>query len=57
MIDAGSTGLDTRSGDLLTLIAKYLSTETDATLAKGIANLMHIVSHSDDILDIHDEGV
>ena len=52
VLDAGWTGLNTRSGDLMTLRMKYIN----ATAAR-LADRMHIVLHSDQIMEISDSGV
>ena len=58
VLEAGFTGLNTRSGDLLTVRFKYNSPVAGgAVAATRIADLMHIVLHSDHSLEIHDTGV
>ena len=52
VIEAGWTGLNTRAGDLLTVKFKYNSDDADR-----YADRMHIVLHSDQILEIRDSGV
>jgi hypothetical protein len=58
VLDAGFTGINTRAGDLLTVKLKYAD---KGALANGIyANLadrIHIVLHSDQIMEIRDSGV
>ena len=58
VLDAGFTGLNTRAGDLMTVKFKYagkgaLSNGTWANLA----DRLHIVLHSDQIMEIRDTGV
>ena len=58
VLDAGFTGLNKRSGDLLTVKFKYAKPAArGAVNAVRVADLMHIVLHSDHILEIHDTGV
>ena len=53
VLDAGFTGLNTRAGDLMTV--KFdLKATTDLTLRKP--DRIHIVLHSDQILEIRDSG-
>ena len=53
VLDAGFTGLNTRAGDLMSVKFKYASKGTaDARLADRI----HIILHSDQILEIRDSG-
>ena len=57
VLDAGFTGLNTRAGDLMSVKLKY---NDKGTLAGGIyarlADRIHIVLHSDQILEIRDSG-
>ena len=58
VLEAGFTGLNTRAGDLLTVKFKYARPRAGGNVdAHRIANLMHIVLHSDHIIEIHDTGV
>ena len=58
VLEAGFTGLNTRAGDLLPVKFKYNTPAAGGAIAATrIANLMHIVLHSDHILEIHDTGV
>ena len=52
VIEAGWTGINTRAGDFLTV--KLKSMQDDAS---RYADRMHIVLHSDQILEIRDSGV
>jgi hypothetical protein len=52
MLEAGYTGLNTRSGDLMSV--KY---EALVSTAARLAQRMHIVLHSDQIMEIRDSGV
>ena len=53
VLDAGFTGLNTRAGDLMSVKFKYASKGTgDVRLADRI----HIILHSDQILEIRDSG-
>lgn len=52
MLEAGYTGLNTRSGDLMSV--KY---EAMVSTAVRLAQRMHIVLHSDQIMEIRDSGV
>ena len=57
-VNAGFTGFNARAHDLLTFKFKYAQpTPGGAVDARRIANLMHIVLHSDHILEIHETGV
>ena len=57
-IEAGFTGLNARAGDLLTVKFTYNSPVAGGAVATTrIANLMHMVLHSDHIFEIHDTGV
>ena len=52
VLEAGWTGLNTRAGDLLTIKFKY-----DSGLPNtNYADRMHVVLHSDQILEIRDSG-
>ena len=51
VLDAGFTGLNTRAGDLMSVSLKYNSTD-----ARRLADRIHIVLHSDQILEIRDSG-
>ena len=58
VLEVGFTGLNTWVGDLLTVTFKYNTPAAGGAIAATrIANLMHIVLHSDHILEIHDMGV
>lgn len=52
VLEAGFTGLNTRAGDLLNIDLKYNSTDADR-----LADRLHIVLHSDQIMEIRDTGV
>ena len=52
-LGASFTGLNTRSGDLMTVKFKY----KNITDAGRIADRMHIVLHTDNIMQIHLTGV
>ena len=52
ILDAGSTGLNTRAGDLMTVKFKYLDSDPAA-----LADRMHIALHLDQIMEIKDTGV
>ena len=51
VLEAGWTGLNTRAGDLLTLKLYYNKNNDGRT-----ADRMHIILHSDQILEIRDTG-
>ena len=51
VLDAGFTGINTRAGDLMSVSLKYASAETIR-----LADRIHIVLHSDQILEIRDSG-
>ena len=51
VLNAGFTGINTRAGDLLTVKLKYNSNDADR-----LADRIHIVLHSDQILEIRDSG-
>jgi hypothetical protein len=58
VLEAGFTGLNTRAGDLLTVKFKYAQPSAGGVVNPvRVADLMHIVLHSDHILEIHDTGV
>lgn len=52
VLEAGYTGLNTRAGDLLNIDFKFNSSAADR-----LADRMHIVLHSDQIVEIRDTGV
>ena len=54
VLDAGFTGLNTRAGDLMTVKFKYASKGTNNA---NLADRLHIVLHSDQIMEIRDTGV
>ena len=51
VLNAGFTGINTRAGDLLTVKLKYNSNDVTR-----LADRIHIVLHSDQILEIRDSG-
>jgi hypothetical protein len=51
VLNAGFTGINTRAGDLLTVKLKYNSVDPTR-----LADRIHIVLHSDQILEIRDSG-
>ena len=58
LLEAGFTGLNTRAGDLLTVKFKYKTPAAGGAVdATRVANLLHIVLHSDHILKVHDAGI
>ena len=65
VLAAGFTGLNTRSGDLLTVtfkcakprVAPAAIDSVGGIHTRRVAELMHIVLHSDHILEIHDSRV
>jgi hypothetical protein len=52
VLDAGWTGLNTRSGDLMRIAFEYRKAE-----AARLGDKIHIVLHSDQIVEIRDTGV
>ena len=57
VLDAGFTGLNTRSGDLLSVSLKYANAGTAETgIYPRLADRIHIVLHSDQILEFRDSG-
>ena len=54
VLDAGFTGLNTRAGDLMTVKFKYASKGANNA---NLADRLHIVLHSDQIMEIRDTGV
>ena len=52
VLDAGFTGLNTRAGDLMSVSLKYAT----GAAATRMADRIHIVLHSDQILEIRDSG-
>jgi hypothetical protein len=54
VLEAGFTGLNTRAGDLMTVKFKYASKGTGNV---NLADRLHIVLHSDQIMEIRDTGV
>jgi len=52
ILDAGFTGLNTRSGDLMIVRGKYANSNS----ATQWANAVYITLHSDQILEIRDTG-
>ena len=57
IIEAGFSVLNTRAGDLLTVKFKFNTPAAGAVAATRVASLMHMVLHSDHILEIHDTRV
>ena len=57
VLDAGFTGLNARAGDLMSVSLKYnnAGTATDGVYPR-LADRIHIVLHSDQILEIRDSG-
>ena len=53
VLDAGFTGINTRAGDLMSVKFKYNSKGTNN---ERLADRIHIVLHSDQILEIRDSG-
>ena len=53
VLDAGFTGINTRAGDLMSVKLKYASKGTGDN---RLADRLHIVLHSDQILEIRDSG-
>ena len=57
VVDAGFTGLNTRAGDLLSVSLKYADKgAVSNTFYTRLADRIHIVLHSDQILEIRDSG-
>ena len=54
LLAAGFTGINTRSGDLMTIKNRILD---DAIPAEHMPSSLHIVLESDQILEIRDTGV
>ena len=54
VLDAGFTGLNTRAGDLMSV--KFDLKAPAAEIAVRKADRIHIVLHSDQILEIRDSG-
>lgn len=52
MLSAGFTGLNTKAGDLMTIRAKYLGSNS-----AFVPDTLYMVLHSDQILNIRDTGV
>ena len=58
VLDAGFTGITTRAGDLMSVKLKNTGTEAaDVRSERRIADRIHIVLHSDQIMEIRDSGV
>jgi len=55
VLDAGFTGINTRAGDLMTVKFKY--NDSNAAANNRLADRLHIVLHSDQIMEIRDSGV
>jgi len=58
ILDAGFTGLNTRAGDLMSI--KFKNNSNGISSSSGtecVADRMHIVLHSDQIMEIRDTGV
>ncbi len=53
VLDAGFTGINTRAGDLMTVKFKFKEAGADNA---HLADRLHIVLHSDQILEIRDSG-
>ena len=56
-LEAGFTGLNTRSGDLLTVKLKHARQAGGGVNPACVADLIHIVLHSHHIFKIHDTVV
>ena len=57
VLDAGFTGLNTRAGDLMTISLKYRDKGNENYgVYSRLADRIHIVLHSDQILEIRDSG-
>ena len=54
VLDAGFTGLNTRAGDLMTVRIKFNKPGTNNS---RLADRIHIVLHSDQIMEIRDSSV
>jgi hypothetical protein len=54
VLEAGFSGLSTRAGDLMTVMFKYNSEGADQ---RRLADRMHLVLHSDQIIEVHSHGV
>jgi hypothetical protein len=58
VLDAGFTGINTRAGDLLTVRLKYADKgQLENGIYTNLADRLHIVLHSDQIMEIRDTGV
>jgi hypothetical protein len=57
VLDAGFTGLNTRAGDLMTVKFDYRSLHHTGSDNARRADRIHIVLHSDQIMEIRDSGV
>jgi hypothetical protein len=52
ILEAGFTGLNTRSGDLMIVRGKY----ANASITNAFANSIYMILHTDQILEIRDSG-
>ena len=57
ILDAGFTGLNTRAGDLMTVKFKNASSGFTTNGTECLADRLHVVLHSDQIMEIRDSGV
>jgi hypothetical protein len=58
VLDAGFTGINTRAGDLMTVKFKNASSGiSSSTGTECLADRLHIVLHSDQIMEIRDVGI
>ena len=57
ILDAGFTGLNTRAGDLMTVKFKNASSGFATGGTECLADRLHVVLHSDQIMEIRDSGV
>jgi hypothetical protein len=58
VLEAGWTGLNTRAGDLMRVTFEYNNADSTAgVLGARLADRLHIVLHSDQIVEIRDSGV
>jgi hypothetical protein len=55
VLDAGFTGLNTRAGDLMSVLFQYNERSHDE-VDDRLADRIHIILHSDQILEIRDSG-
>ena len=56
VLDAGFTGINTRAGDLMSVRFNFANGNVSGSDGARLADRLHIVLHSDQVLEIRDSG-